>query len=73
MIESKEKLKTALVEAWNEFFQEGLALGVSRGFNERHMRTLSINYASKELERTCRQITGEHADAVFFGNDAQEE
>jgi len=61
----KETLQTALIAAWDEFFQEGLTIGVSHGFKKRHVRTLSIAYACKQLEKACREIAGKHADQVF--------
>jgi hypothetical protein len=60
-----ETLQTALIAAWDEFFQEGLAMGVSHGFKERHVRSLSITYACKKLEKACKAIAGKHADDVF--------
>jgi flagellar biosynthesis/type III secretory pathway protein FliH len=62
---AQEALQAALVAAWDEFFQEGLNLGVSHGFKKRHVRALSITYACKKLEKTCKEIAGKHADQVF--------
>ena len=62
---AKEALQTALIAAWDEFFQEGLAIGVAHGFKERHVRCLSISYACKQLEKACREIAGKHADEIF--------
>jgi hypothetical protein len=62
---AQEALKTALIDVWEEFYKEGLAKGVSQGFKERHGKCLSLSYACRKLEKTCKEIAGKHADEVF--------
>jgi len=60
----KECLKTALVGMWDSLYQNGLNQGVEQGFKRRHVKSLAIGAACREIEKICREIVEENADKV---------